>query len=172
LASFVFVSRRVRREKSLWHAFFTTPVKQVMEIKRNEATRNRPQGDRVLDAPYVYADLPAFIEQVKDEKSWKKNDRNGITVFKSDDITMVISALKEGAAINENTVNGHITLHVLNGRARISTPDGEVYASDNNLITFHPNIPHSIEATTDVVLLITTYGVKDEENHTQNSFLL
>ena len=70
-----------------------------MEIKRNESTRNRPEGDRVLDAPYVFANLPAFIEQVKDEKSWGKGDRNAITVFKTTNMTIVLSALKQGASI-------------------------------------------------------------------------
>ena len=55
-----------------------------MEAKRNEATLNRPQGDRVLDASYVFINLPAFIRQMKKEEAWGKNDRNGITVFKTD----------------------------------------------------------------------------------------
>jgi quercetin dioxygenase-like cupin family protein len=130
-----------------------------MEIKRNEATRNRPLGDRVLDAPYVFADLPAFIAQVKDEKSWEKNDRNGITVFKSEGITIVISALKDGAVIKDNTVNGFLTLHVLNGKVRIETLEGDVEVGENNLVTFHPSVPHSIEARTDSVLLLTTHDV-------------
>jgi hypothetical protein len=50
-----------------------------MEIKRNEATLNRPEGDRVIDAPFVFLDIPEFIHQVKKEKAWKKYDRNGIT---------------------------------------------------------------------------------------------
>jgi quercetin dioxygenase-like cupin family protein len=130
-----------------------------MEIKRNEATRNRPLGDRVLDAPYVLADLPAFIEQVKDEKSWEKNDRNAITVFKSDNMTIVVSALRDGAVIKDNTVNGFFTVHVLSGKLRIETLEGDIEAGENNLITFHPSIPHSIEAKTDTVLLLTTHNV-------------
>lgn len=131
-----------------------------MEIKRNDATRNRPGGDRVLDAPYVLADLPAFIEQVKDEKAWDKSDRNGITVFKTDGITIVLSAFKEGAVIKDNIVNGFLTLQVLEGKVRLDTLEGEIDMQDNQLITFHPNIPHSIEARSGAVLLITTYDVK------------
>jgi quercetin dioxygenase-like cupin family protein len=131
-----------------------------MEIKRNESTRNRPEGDRVLDAPYVFADLPAFINQVKDEKSWGKNDRNAITVFKSDNMTIVVSALKQGAAIKDNTVEGFITIHVLDGQVDITTPGGDINAVEDNLVTFHRGVAHSISAKTDAVILITTYDVQ------------
>jgi quercetin dioxygenase-like cupin family protein len=130
-----------------------------MDIKRNEATRNRPQGDRVLDAPYVFADLPAFIAQVKEEKSWGKNDRNAITIFKSGSMTIVISALKDGAVIKDNTVNGFLTIHVLSGTIRIETLEGDVEVMKNNLITFHPSVPHSIEARSETILLLTTYDM-------------
>ncbi len=132
-----------------------------MEIKRNEATRNRPEGDRVIDAPYVFADLPAFIEQVKDENAWEKSDRNGITVFKSDSVTIVLTVLKEGAVIKDNTVNGYLTIHVLDGKIRMETLEGDTEQGTNQLIAFHPNVPHSMEAKKDSVLLITTYDVNE-----------
>ena len=129
----------------------------LMEIKRNEATRNRPQGDRVIDAPYVFADLPAFIAQVKDEKSWEKNDRNGVTIFKSDGMTVVITVLKDAAVIKDNTVNGYFTIQVLKGALRIETLEGDVDLKEHNLISFHPGVPHSIEARAESFLLLTTY---------------
>lgn len=131
-----------------------------MEIKRNEATRNRPEGARVIDAPYVFADLTAFIEQVKDEKAWDNSDRNAITVFKTEGITIVLSALKEGAVIKDNIVNGFLTVQVLEGTIRMDTLEGDIDMQDNQLIAFHPNIPHSIEARSSSVLLLTTNNVK------------
>jgi quercetin dioxygenase-like cupin family protein len=126
-----------------------------MEIKRNEATRNRPDGDRVLDGTYVFVDIPSYTRQIKDEKAWEKNDRNGITVFKSENITMVITALQKGASIEDNTVDGFLTIQVLDGTIRISAPDGDIDAVKKQLITFHPQIPHSLAATTDAILLLT-----------------
>ena len=43
-----------------------------MEVKANSATRNRPDGERMLDAPYVFTDIKATIDQLKEEESWKK----------------------------------------------------------------------------------------------------
>jgi quercetin dioxygenase-like cupin family protein len=132
-----------------------------MEIKTNEATRNRPQGDRVIDAPYVYADIPAFIKQVKDESAWDKSDRNAITVFKTDNMTIVVSALKEGAVIKDNVVKGFLSVQVLEGALKMETLEGDGEMGEHQMMVFHPGIPHSLEATLDSVLLITTYDMHE-----------
>lgn len=141
-----------------------------MEIKRNEATPNRPEGDRVLDAPYVFADLPAFAEQVKDEKTWGKSDRNAITVFKTKGMTITLSALKCAAVIKDNTVNGFFTVQVLEGKIKMETLEGDIEMDQQQLITFHPGLPHSIEAITDTVLLLTIYDVNNDNNGTGEEY--
>ena len=128
-----------------------------MEIKRNEATLNRPEGDRVLDASYVFVNLPAFIEQLKEEKAWKKNDRNGITVFKTDALTIVLSILREGAKIENNQAEEFITIQLIKGKARVTTPDGDTAIKKNMLVTFHPFVNHSVEALKNSIFLITTH---------------
>lgn len=129
-----------------------------MEIKRNEATVNRPEGDRVIDAPYVFIDIPAFIDQIKREKTWEKNDRNGITVFKSSALTLVITALQAAAILDHNNVEAHMTVQVVEGDVRIATTDGDVDMRNGNMIAFHPGVPHTIHAVTDVILLVTIYN--------------
>jgi quercetin dioxygenase-like cupin family protein len=130
-----------------------------MEIKHNDATPNRPEGDRVLDAPYVFADLPAFTEQVKDEKAWEKSDRNSITVFKTEGMTIVLTAMKEGAVIKDNSVHGFFTVQVLEGSVKMETLEGDINMNKHQLISFHPKVPHSIEAGTDCTLLLLTYDL-------------
>lgn len=127
----------------------------IMEIKRNEATINRPEGDRVIDAPFVFIDLPGFISQLKEEEAWKKNDRNGITVFKTGNMTIVLTALHAGAEILDNDVNGIVTLQVLEGTARITTTEADIEAKEKNIVTLHPNVRHSVKALSDTVLLLT-----------------
>jgi quercetin dioxygenase-like cupin family protein len=127
-----------------------------MEYKRNDATLNRPEGDRVLDAPYVYMDLDKYTEQVKEEEAWDKNDRNGITMFKTDSLTTVLTCLHKGAAIKDNNVDGLFQVLVLDGRVRVTTFDGDVEMKENEMITFHPNVPHSIQAVKKSTLLLQT----------------
>ncbi|HMI79658.1 MAG TPA: hypothetical protein VK484_12745, partial [Ferruginibacter sp.] len=68
-----------------------------METKYNEATLNRPLGDRIIDAPFVFIDIKKFGYQLIEEEAWRKNDRNSITVYKTDGLTMVLSCLRNGA---------------------------------------------------------------------------
>jgi len=68
-----------------------------MEEKFNEATQQRPEGDRVMDAAIVTIDLPSFIEKIKQESPWKDKDRNAITVFKTNGMRIVLIALHAGA---------------------------------------------------------------------------
>jgi quercetin dioxygenase-like cupin family protein len=132
-----------------------------MEIKRNEATRNRPEGDRVIDASYVFTDIPAFVAQLEGEKAWDKGDRNAITVFKSGNITTVISMLKKDATIVENVIEGYITIQVIKGDINVNTPDGDIQATNHQLISLHPKVPHSVIALEDSVLLLTTVSRED-----------
>ena len=42
-----------------------------MENKSNEATPQRPEGDRMLDAPVVEMDLNKLMLQIKSETTWE-----------------------------------------------------------------------------------------------------
>jgi quercetin dioxygenase-like cupin family protein len=129
-----------------------------MEIKRNEATIGRPEGDRVIDAPFVFIDIANMIGQLKAEDAWRKNTRNGITVFKSNGITQVITTLKGSEDIIDNEVDGFLTIHLFSGNAVFSTSEGDVIMEKGQFVTVHPHIVHSFKAVTDTVLLITTFG--------------
>ncbi|MEO8403751.1 MAG: AraC family ligand binding domain-containing protein [Chitinophagaceae bacterium] len=126
------------------------------KIKYNDSTRNRPDGERVVDADYVYSDMPVYIKQLQEEKSWDEGDRNAITIFKADQVTLVLTILKEGAAIIDNTIDGFITIQVMEGQVVVTTGEDEFDAPKGQLITFHPGIPHTVTAVKETVLLLTT----------------
>ncbi len=81
----------------------------------NEATALRPEGDRVLNAPLVEMDLNKFIVQLKQETTCTDSDRNSITVFKSDDMTIVLIGMHAKAELKTHTAKGHISVQVLDG---------------------------------------------------------
>ncbi|MEO6685623.1 MAG: hypothetical protein ABIN24_06645 [Dyadobacter sp.] len=128
-----------------------------MEIKTNQATKNRPEGDRVIDAPYVFIDIPGFVEQLKSERSWEKNDRNGITVFKSAGLTIVITALKSGAVLSHQRMEEFFTLQVMQGEIQTETDGRIIQSIQGQVAVFHPNVAHTILALSDSVLMMTTY---------------
>ena len=43
-----------------------------MKEKFNEATFNRPEGDRPIDSPLLTIDLPSLIKQIKNEDDGRK----------------------------------------------------------------------------------------------------
>ena len=126
-----------------------------MAIKKNESTINRPDGDRIIDAPYVFIDFDNFINQLKNEDAWEKNDRNGITVFKTDNVTTVLVCLHANAVFRKNVIDGIFTLQVIDGKVKVTTPDSEIDMQANQMIVFHHLIDHSVIARTDSVLLLT-----------------
>ncbi len=67
-----------------------------MEAKYNASTEARPEGDRVLNAPLVHINIAEFIRQIKKEATWDNSDRNAITVYKTDGLSMVLVALHKG----------------------------------------------------------------------------
>ena len=127
-----------------------------MEIKKNDATINRPEGERIIDAPYVVVDMPAFTEQLLGEDSYSKNGKNGITVFKSEGLTQVITAMVEGEEIIENEVEGFVTIQVIKGKATLKTPGADTIISEKQFVTLHPHVVHSFKANSDLILLLTT----------------
>jgi quercetin dioxygenase-like cupin family protein len=131
-----------------------------MEIKRNEATMNRPGGDRVLDAPFVFTDLDSYTRQLKAEEAWDKNDRNGITIFKNENLTTVLTCLHKDALIKDNLVDGILQVQVLDGKLRVSTDAGDSELEEREMIMFHPRVRHTIEALKKSTVLLQTINSK------------
>jgi quercetin dioxygenase-like cupin family protein len=134
-----------------------------MEIKRNDATMLRPEGDRVLDAPYVFMDFDEFTKKLKDEDAWEKRDRNGITLFKTENLTTVLTCLHKDAAIEQNSVDGIFQVQVLDGKIVVSTDDGDAEMRAGEMIVFHPNVQHSIKAIKKSTVVLQTITDKNRD---------
>ena len=128
-------------------------------MKQTDSTHNRPEGARVIDALLVVTDLNAGIQQLLTEKAWAASDRNAITIFKTDAMTVVLTVLKAGAEINENKIERLFMLQVLKGKIKIdvNTLDQAVILSEGGLFNIHEYVNHSIEALEDSALLLSTY---------------
>ena len=126
-----------------------------MENKSNEPTALRPEGDRVLNAPLVEMDLNKFIAQLKQETTWADSDRNSITVFKSDNITIVLIGLHANAELKTHTAKGNINVQVLEGEITFTTEQKTVSMEKGQMICLQENIPHSVHAIEESFFLLT-----------------
>lgn len=126
-----------------------------MVKKLNEATVQRPFGDRIIDAALVSINLPFFVEQVRTEKSWNESDRNAVTVFKTNGLCILLIALHKGAEMTRHTADGLISVQVLEGQMQFNTDEQSVELGKGQLLALHEGIPHSVLAKEETIFLLT-----------------
>jgi len=130
-----------------------------MEEKFNESTINRPTGDRLLDAPFVMADLEAYIRQITEEDAWFKNDRNAITLFKSNHVTVVLVALREGAQMQPPAPSAGVgIIQIMSGELSIEIESQTFTARRHQLVSFHEQLQYYIAAKEESIFLLTMYN--------------
>ena len=126
-----------------------------MTIKINDATPNRPEGHRLIQAHTVQVNFSEYIQQLKQEKAWQTSDRNAITVFKAQGITVVITALHEYAEINDLQVEGVVILQVMEGSVMVLHEGAMGHLSDRQMLILYEAPASSIKAMEDCVLQLT-----------------
>jgi quercetin dioxygenase-like cupin family protein len=126
-----------------------------MKTKINNATEQRPEGERTIDAALVKVDMNSFIELIKKEKTWVESDRNAITVFKTNGLRIVLIALRKGAEMNKHKTDGLLSLQVLEGQITFKTNEQTVALSKGQLVTLHKAIEHDVLAIEETIFLLT-----------------
>lgn len=127
-----------------------------MPVKYNEATLQRPKGDRPLNLQLLLIDLPSLKKQIKEEKQWKNSDRNAITVYKTDSMTIVLVALHEDAEMS--TAEGIVSVHVLEGSIKLKTEEEALELGKDQVTVLHSDAAHSLLAIEESTFLLTVTG--------------
>ncbi len=126
-----------------------------MENTNIDATYNRPEGDRKIDSAVLLIDLPAFIKQIKDEKAWGQNDRNAITVFKTDKMRIVLVALHKKANMQTEHPENIISVQVLKGKISVATNYASTEVDKEMILALHEKVPYTITASKKSIFLLT-----------------
>lgn len=126
-----------------------------MENKSTDATPQRPDGERILNAPFVEMNLNKFIEQIKTETTWTDSDRNSVTIFKSETMRIVLIGLHENAELIAHEAGGVISVQVLEGKINFITEQQSSLMEKGQMIALQENITHSVIALTDSFFLLT-----------------
>ncbi len=130
-----------------------------MENKSNKATPQRPEGDRLLDAPLITMDLNHLMERVRNESSWKDSDRNSITIYKSENMRIVLIGLHDKAELKTHTATGIISVQVLEGLMRFTTEQQVIELQKGQMLALQKHIPHSVLALKETFFLLTMAAV-------------
>ncbi|OJW35074.1 MAG: hypothetical protein BGO54_02675 [Sphingobacteriales bacterium 46-32] len=111
-----------------------------MEFHRNRPTTRRPEGGRVLDAPFVLIDTHSVEDILNAEREREKRDKFGYTVFKSADLAIVLIQLQKGGRICPGETNGTLVFQPLKGKIEISIQEQKLWLEPNQLLTVTPNL--------------------------------
>lgn len=128
-----------------------------MEEKHSNATPQRPDGARALDAAVIPINIPKYIEQIKQETAYDKNGKNAITVFKSEHVTITLIALKELAEFHPgNEENqGIMSLQLISGKILFENNNEIIELTAGELITLHQQISFKANAKVETICLLT-----------------
>ncbi len=129
-----------------------------MEETNIDATYNRPEGDRKIDSPVLLIDLPDYMAQIKNEKAWKENDRNAITVYKSEKMRIVLVALHKGANMQTERPENIFSVQVLKGKLNVATSYAATEVDKDMIIAIHDDVPYTISALKKSLFLLTLAG--------------
>ena len=128
-----------------------------MEEKYNNATGQRPEGARPLDAAIIPIDIPKYINQLRQEEAYQKNGKNAITVFKSDRITITLIALRTGQNFHpgQNNDTAIMSIHLITGHLSFESLDTVNTIKEGELLTLHQQLSFHAVAISDSICLLT-----------------
>ena len=120
-----------------------------------ESTHNRPEGERTIDTDQLLIDIPSFIKKITREKQWKKSDRNAITVFKSDKMRIVLTALRKKAEMHTQHPENVLSLQVIEGKISVKVPFKKIKLARGQVLALHAGVPYTVRASKKAMVLLT-----------------
>jgi len=119
------------------------------------ATQNRPQGDRIIDADTHLINIADFKSQVKNESTWLRNDRNAVTLFKSEHVAVILMTLHSNAKIKSQISEGIMSLQLLDGKILFETEQTSLNVQKEQIVMLHKAIMYSIDVKQEATILLT-----------------
>jgi quercetin dioxygenase-like cupin family protein len=114
-----------------------------------------PRSDRPEDGPVVHRRLAEEAARLQAEPAWRDGDRNAITLTKRVGLRLVLTALRQGASLQEHRAPAAATLHVLSGRMVLRVGDPPLELGPGDVVSMEAGLAHSAEALADTVFLLT-----------------
>ncbi len=132
-----------------------SPTRITKEESVNNPIRTSPRQDRVLSGLAVTFAIAEEINLLQQEPEWISGKRNSVTVVKTSNLSLVLTALKEGATMCGHEVDGPITLQVVSGSIQLSVAGEPRRLAAGTVTALDKAVPHDIRALEDSDLLLT-----------------
>lgn len=107
-------------------------------------------------------DLDRIFEELADEPHEGIAGHRQIALFKSGASTVIAFLFEEGGHLPEHQSDGVATIHVLEGRLEVETPQERHAVGENGILMLRPEVPHEVEAMEPSKMLLTVHLRKPE----------
>ena len=119
------------------------------------SSRPHPESERPLHGTLQSFDLQDEVSRLRSEKAWQEGKRNAITLRKGGGMNMVLLVMKAGDRLEEHTAPGPFSLSVQEGSIRFEASGDTVEVGPGVLLTCDAGVPHTVEALSVAVCLLT-----------------
>ena len=120
-----------------------------------DAIRTAPREGRVLAGPTITFSIAEEIRRLRQEPEWISGARNSVTVVKTANLSIVLTAIKKEATLCGHEVDGPITLQVISGAVKFGVAGEPLNLKAGTVIALDKAIHHDIQALEDSELLLT-----------------
>lgn len=124
------------------------------------------RGARPLMERLMVFSLGDEIARLREEPAWQSGDRNSVTLAKESDFRVLLTVLRPGAQLEEQDGEGRLSVHLVEGRARLDSDGEEAELAAGDLATIDTDTPWRLEAQSESAVLTTLAwpGGPAEEN--------
>lgn len=121
----------------------------------SDAIRTAHREDRVLSGPAITFAIAEEINMLKQVPGWLSGTRNSVTVVKSSNLSIVLTAIRKDASLCGHAVDGPVILQVLSGTINFGISGEPKTLGASTVIALERGVPHDILALDDSELLLT-----------------
>jgi hypothetical protein len=108
-----------------------------------------------FNASYLSVNLPALIENMKLEKSWKKGKLSSLILLKTPVKKVVLTLLHEGTEITSFQTNDSATFQIIEGKLVFYFQREYVNLDMNEILTLNKKIRYSLYSAKETAYLLT-----------------
>jgi quercetin dioxygenase-like cupin family protein len=100
-------------------------------------------------------DLAVERARLEEDPAWKTGTHSARALLNEPEFSIVLLALKQGAAMREHRYEGRFTLQTLGGNVRVRLPERVVELPAGRLLVVGPRVVHDVQATQESTCLLT-----------------
>ena len=127
-------------------------------LSRNpDSDRLRQHPDQRFDRARQLIDLRAAAAELAAEAASAPGRHRQKTLIRYGPTTVALFHFTPNSSMPEHVTKGTVTIHVLDGRMTVRTPDGASDLAAGQILVLAPNVKHDLHAPEETRMLLTVH---------------